>query len=117
MPGLELKLMPIPAGTFTMGSLESEAGRHKDEGPQTRVTLSKSFWLGQCEVTHGQRKALMKTDLLEQARSALADETPYAVEGIEKKKQSLRGRLRDKTEKDMEPQDLVFNADDQVPMY
>src|SRR4029453_17616739 len=32
-------MVPIPAGTFTMGSPESEAGRGADEGPQTKVTL------------------------------------------------------------------------------
>ena len=51
---LKLKLMPIPAGTFTMGSPAGEAGRIDDEGPQTRVTILQAFWLGQTEVTHVQ---------------------------------------------------------------
>jgi len=41
----------IPAGTFTMGSPDSEAGRDSKEGPQTEVTLSRGFWIGKFEVT------------------------------------------------------------------
>ncbi len=43
-------MVPIPAGTFTMGSPESEKGRGKDEGPQHPVEL-KAFWMAKCPVT------------------------------------------------------------------
>lgn len=43
-------MLPIPGGTFTMGSPDSEKGREDDEGPQIRVTLE-PFWMGKCEVT------------------------------------------------------------------
>lgn len=56
---LALELVPIPAGKFTMGSLDSEAGRKFDEGPRTEVTLSKNFWLGKTEVTQAQWLAVM----------------------------------------------------------
>ena len=46
----------IPAGTFTMGSPVGELGRGGDEEPHS-VTLSRSFFLGQTEVTQGQWKA------------------------------------------------------------
>jgi len=49
----------IPPGTFVMGSPESERGRFDWEGPQTRVTLTKGFWLGKYEVTVGEYLALM----------------------------------------------------------
>jgi len=49
----------IPAGTFTMGSPDSERARRKSEGPQTQVTLTRSFWMGKYEVTQGQYLALM----------------------------------------------------------
>jgi formylglycine-generating enzyme required for sulfatase activity len=42
--------VPIPAGTFTMGSPESEAGRGADEGPQHKVTLP-AFYMAVKEVT------------------------------------------------------------------
>ena len=47
----------IPAGTFTMGSPSGELGRESDE-TQHSVTISRSFFLGQTEVTQGQWKAL-----------------------------------------------------------
>jgi formylglycine-generating enzyme required for sulfatase activity len=49
----------IPAGTFTMGSPSSEAGRYDDEGPQHQVTLSKGFWMMEHEVTQGEWQAVM----------------------------------------------------------
>jgi formylglycine-generating enzyme required for sulfatase activity len=47
----------IPSGTFTMGSPAAEVGRYTDER-QHSVTLSRSFFMGQTEVTQGQWKAL-----------------------------------------------------------
>ena len=43
-------MVPIPAGTFLMGSPATETGRNADEGPQHKVTL-KAFYLGAKEVT------------------------------------------------------------------
>ena len=48
----------IPAGTFTMGSPSSEAGRYDDE-VQHKVTLTKGFWLMEHEVTQGEWQAVM----------------------------------------------------------
>ncbi len=47
----------IPSGTFTMGSPSGEVGQDPDE-TQHMVTISRSFFLGQKEVTQGQWKAL-----------------------------------------------------------
>ena len=44
----------IPCGAFTMGSADSEPGRWNDEGPQTRVTFSRGFWVGKYEVTQAE---------------------------------------------------------------
>jgi formylglycine-generating enzyme required for sulfatase activity len=49
----------IPPGTFVMGSPEGERGRMDNEGPQTRVTLTKGFWMGKYEVTVGECLAVM----------------------------------------------------------
>ena len=54
-----IKLVPIPAGTFTMGSPDDEADRGSDEGPQTDVTLTRNFYLGATDVTQGQYAAVM----------------------------------------------------------
>jgi formylglycine-generating enzyme required for sulfatase activity len=49
----------IPPGRFVMGSPEGERGRLEGEGPQTRVTLAKGFWLGKYEVTQREYLAVM----------------------------------------------------------
>ncbi len=59
IPDLGLELVPIPAGEFTMGSPTSESGHSKDEGPQTLVTITRTFWLGKFEVTQLQWVELM----------------------------------------------------------
>jgi formylglycine-generating enzyme required for sulfatase activity len=43
-------MLPIPGGTFTMGSPEGEDDRKKSEGPQHEVTVE-PFWMGKFEVT------------------------------------------------------------------
>lgn len=52
IPGttVSFKLVPIPGGTFTMGSPEGEAKRKNDEGPQHPVKIA-PFWMGEHEVT------------------------------------------------------------------
>jgi formylglycine-generating enzyme required for sulfatase activity len=49
----------VPAGTFTMGSPDGEQDRGSNEGPQTRVTLTKGFWMGRYEVTQAEYLAVM----------------------------------------------------------
>src|SRR5438128_553553 len=44
------KMVPIPGGTFMMGSPSTEKSREADEGPQHPVTL-RPFWMGECEVS------------------------------------------------------------------
>ena len=56
-----IKLLLIPAGTFTMGSPASEKDRNPDE-TQHQVTLSKPFYMGRTEVTQGQWKKVMGTE-------------------------------------------------------
>jgi formylglycine-generating enzyme required for sulfatase activity len=56
---LSMKLMEIPAGTFVMGSPDSEVDRGRNAEPLTTVTITKPFWLGATEVTQGQWKAVM----------------------------------------------------------
>ena len=43
-------MVPIPGGTFVMGSPKAEEKRGDDEGPQHPVTVA-PFWMGRCEVT------------------------------------------------------------------
>jgi formylglycine-generating enzyme required for sulfatase activity len=49
----------IPPGTFRMGSPTNEVDREESEGPQTAVTITKGFWMGEYEVTQGEYLAVM----------------------------------------------------------
>ncbi|MDR1534954.1 MAG: SUMF1/EgtB/PvdO family nonheme iron enzyme [Planctomycetota bacterium] len=62
LPGGEsLKLAPIPAGTFSMGSPGSESGRRDDE-VQHEAVISRPFHMGVHEVTQAQWRAVMGTN-------------------------------------------------------
>ncbi len=52
IPGSDVTfdMVPVPGGTFLMGSPANEAGRQPDEGPQIRVTVE-PFWIAKTEVT------------------------------------------------------------------
>jgi formylglycine-generating enzyme required for sulfatase activity len=54
-----MTFVKIPAGTFMMGSPDSESGRDSNEGPQHQVTISKSFEMHTTEVTQSQWEAVM----------------------------------------------------------
>ncbi|MCL2714247.1 MAG: formylglycine-generating enzyme family protein [Alphaproteobacteria bacterium] len=45
------EMVVVPAGTFTMGSPESEEAREDDEGPQHIVTIKRPFAVGRFAVT------------------------------------------------------------------
>ncbi len=55
---LGMKMRLIPPGEFLMGSPPSEKGRAEDE-LQHRVLITKSFYLGRCEVTQQEYERLM----------------------------------------------------------
>lgn len=52
LPGTEVSflMVPIPSGSFLMGSPEDEPTRDPDEGPQVQVQLD-AFWMMETEVT------------------------------------------------------------------
>ena len=54
-----MEFVLIEAGTFAMGSPETDERRSDDEGPIHQVTLSQPFSLGKYEVTQGQWAAVM----------------------------------------------------------
>ncbi len=59
VPDLNLTMVALPAGTFTMGNATAE---QEDERPVRSVTLTQPFWLGATEVTQAQWKSLMEND-------------------------------------------------------
>jgi formylglycine-generating enzyme required for sulfatase activity len=50
MPDVSFEMLPIPGGTYLMGSPPDEKKRGADEGPQHPVTVQ-PFWMGKFEVT------------------------------------------------------------------
>jgi formylglycine-generating enzyme required for sulfatase activity len=54
-----MRLAPVPAGTFTMGSNPDEGDREPDEGPTRKVTITKPFCVGVFEVTQEQYETVM----------------------------------------------------------
>ena len=76
-----------PAGTFLMGSPESELGSKSNERPQISVTISKDFYMGICEVTQDQYFAAMGTNPSSYKQGSAASERPtitasYPVECV-----------------------------------
>jgi formylglycine-generating enzyme required for sulfatase activity len=67
IPGTEVKfdMVPIPGGTFVMGSPPTEKGRSADEGPQHPVRIE-PFWMGKCEVTWDEYDAYRKEEAVEE---------------------------------------------------
>jgi formylglycine-generating enzyme required for sulfatase activity len=57
-----LRLVTIPAGTFQMGSPETDSNHSEDEGPQRQVTLDRPFQMGATQATQGAWEALMGTN-------------------------------------------------------
>ena len=55
---LAMSMVWCPAGSFPMGSPESELGRYSNE-KQHKVTISSGFWIGKYEVTQSQYEAVM----------------------------------------------------------
>jgi formylglycine-generating enzyme required for sulfatase activity len=55
--GVEFKVRLIPAGTYIMGAPETEDGREDDENPH-EVTLTKSYYMMETEVTNALFKAV-----------------------------------------------------------
>jgi formylglycine-generating enzyme required for sulfatase activity len=58
--GMEFVL--IPAGTFTMGSPDSDTNAEDNEKPAHQVTISQPFYMGKYEVTQAQWKSIMGTN-------------------------------------------------------
>lgn len=56
---LPMRLVRIPAGSFMMGSPDTERGRSAIEGPQHLVTIDYDFFMGETEVTRSQWQAVM----------------------------------------------------------
>jgi formylglycine-generating enzyme required for sulfatase activity len=65
--GMEFVL--LPAGTFQMGSSETDREAPANEKPRHKVTISKPFYLGKYEVTQAQWEAVMGSNPYTLSRS------------------------------------------------
>ncbi len=54
-------MMVLPAGSFMMGSPESEEGRRDSESPQFRVTFQRGFALSQREISVGEFRRFIQS--------------------------------------------------------
>ena len=61
--GVEMEMVYVEPGSFTMGSPESEEGHEEDE-KQHRVTLTEGFWIGKYPVTQRQWKELVRANVV-----------------------------------------------------
>ena len=64
VPGsdVSIEMVPVPGGTYMMGSPEEEKGRKEDEGPLHRVKVD-SFWMGKYEITWEQYDLFVKEEV------------------------------------------------------
>lgn len=56
---LQIALVRVPPGEFTMGSPADEEGHALNEEPQRRVLITKAFYIGRYHVTRAQYQELM----------------------------------------------------------
>ena len=53
-------MVPLPSGTFTMGSPPNEEGRAEVEGPQLEITIAAPFAISRFEVTRAEYEAFVR---------------------------------------------------------
>jgi formylglycine-generating enzyme required for sulfatase activity len=66
------RMVVIPGGSFVMGSPPDDPMRHKNEGPQTTVTIA-TFAVAETEVTRGQFAAFAKETNRAQVKGCITD--------------------------------------------
>ena len=59
--GATFRMLPIPGGTYTMGSPDGEKGRNPDEGPQREIKIA-PFWIAKLEVTWDMYENFMRNE-------------------------------------------------------
>lgn len=66
------EMVSIPAGSFTMGSPDSEDDRNEREGPQTKINI-RAFSMGKYAVTRGQFAEFIQATGYKPARKCFAE--------------------------------------------
>jgi formylglycine-generating enzyme required for sulfatase activity len=111
--GVTIELVRIPAGTYQMGSPETEENRFADEGPAYTVTVPE-FYIGRYEITQAQWRAVaalpkVKVDLPADPSEFKGDMLPVenvtwseSVEFCDRLTAMLRRRFRLPSEQEWE---------------
>ena len=79
--GVTLDLVPIPEGTFTMGSPSNEDNRRDNEGPQHEVTVP-SLLIGRHPITRSQWQAVATLPKVAQDFRPLGDRTSHTQDDV-----------------------------------
>ncbi|MEA5463623.1 formylglycine-generating enzyme family protein [Leptothoe sp. PORK10 BA2] len=82
--GVELAMVCIQAGSFTMGAPEGEEDRSDDEGPQHPVTIAEPFFMGKYPITQAQWRVVaampqVERELDQDPANFKRDNRPVAV--------------------------------------
>jgi formylglycine-generating enzyme len=98
--GARQRMRWIPAGTFLMGSPDTEVGRYAEEGPQHEVTLTHGYWLADTSVTQalwiavmGKNPSVFQDDLLQPVENVSWDDCQEFIERINAQVAGLAARL------------------------
>jgi formylglycine-generating enzyme required for sulfatase activity len=110
--GATVEMLWISPGTFVMGSPETDSMSGSDERPQTKVTLTRGFWLGKTMFTIGQWKSVTGLDVRGQLSKVIRDDTLYDLGG---KKQTVRDFMRFSL--DADPGKYLAGEGLDLPMY
>jgi len=78
---VQMKLVLIPAGEFTMGSPNNEPGSKPDEHPQRLVKITRPFYMGATEVTQAQWAAVTGTTIRDMQAKLTNVKWPLRGEG------------------------------------
>ncbi|REL33053.1 formylglycine-generating enzyme family protein [Rhodohalobacter sp. SW132] len=80
IPGseVELNMVAVPGGTFSMGSPQDEPGRSENEGPRREITVD-SFWMGKHEISWSQYD-LFANEVISRLEEELADGSGRGIE-------------------------------------
>ena len=83
IPGtkVQIDMVAIPAGTFTMGSPAGESGRAADEGPAHAVRIA-AMWVGRTEITWDQYDAFAFGQSIPRPSGAAPPPAPGGADAI-----------------------------------
>ncbi|HPS00534.1 MAG TPA: SUMF1/EgtB/PvdO family nonheme iron enzyme, partial [Candidatus Sumerlaeota bacterium] len=95
LPGnVPLTLIQIPAGSFQMGSPDSERSHRSFEGPVHTVHINYPFYMGKYELTQGQWQAIMGDNPAAGYGTGVGDNYPVNMVFLENIRNTENGFLR-----------------------